>query len=205
MVEKVLEELITEIYNSKVSNPKDDSIDPENEELTRKKIRDDIKAGKYKSWKISCEDKYVNGKKIKGMKTVGGDFLKKSICGVLCQSNKNVENSLVSGDVDKAMKSLFIPVFQQIWKVIDVEENRTKIKGNDCTYVHVSLDELEKILEENPTFFIKTTQSFVNMLAFMNLIEKKKDGRHTFSSRSYSGNKYRFNKDKIDAIINPQS
>lgn len=201
MVEKVLEELITEIFNSKVSNPKDDSIDPENEELSRKKIRDDIKNGRYKSWKVSCEDKYVNGKKFEGLKTAGGNFLKKTICDVSCQSKKNSVNSLVNLDMAKSWRSSFIPVFQQIWKIIDIEKNRVKLKGH--TYVHISLEELQTILDEHPSFCIKSTYHLMDMLIFMDFIETLKDGKRTFESRTYSGRKYRFNKDKIDDVINP--
>ncbi|MCD4678189.1 MAG: hypothetical protein K8S18_19685 [Desulfobacula sp.] len=202
-IEKVLENLITEIYNSKLENPKDESIDVKNEKLSRKTIRDKIKAGKYKSWKVGCEDKKIKGKKIKGFKSVGGDFLKKEICGISCQSKKNVIDSIINGGYPKAMKSLFIPVFQQIWKIIDIEENREKIRGR--TYVHVSQEELQKILDKNPSFFINSTYHLIPMLTYMNLIETKKDGKYTFDSRNYSGRKYRFNKDKIDDIINPQS
>lgn len=200
-IEKVLEELITEIYNVKLENPKDDSIDPENVEETRKTIRDDIKIGRYKSWKVSCEDKYVNGGKIEGLKTSGGDFLKKTVCNVLCQSKKNSVNSLIKRDIAKSLKSSFIPIFQQIWKIIDIEKNRSKIKGT--TYVHVSQNELQTILDEHPLFCIKSTYHLIPMLIFMNLIETMNDGKRTFVSKSYSGRKYRFNKDKIDDVINP--
>lgn len=145
-IEQILKELIDEIYDSKAADPDDDSL-TEDEKADKEKIRNDIKAGKYKHWKVSCDDKEVKGETIKGFKSTGGKILKKTICNVTCQMRKNVFNSLVKGgDYNKAKKSLLIPLFKQIWKKIDIEENR--IINDKHVYVQVSLKELQKIVND---------------------------------------------------------
>jgi len=199
-VEEVRQEIIEEIYEQRSENKKDKKRVKKDEIDIRKEITVNLRKGYYKGRKTPCSE----------MKKICGDHIRKNICLISCEIDKVTRSSARKLSGASAIKGTIFLLLKPVWKIINVEKNRHKIEEKKNgkirykTYVHVSKDELDKIIKEHPEFCIDSRSEFIKDMIRVSLISISTDGRNrkTFENENYEGSKYRFKRDEINEILN---